>query len=52
VYPLDGGQMTRTYLASKPAWGRTLERVAMYGFLALMVSNLVLSLVRFGFIPI
>jgi Zn-dependent protease len=52
VYPLDGGQMTRTYLASKPAWGRTLERVATYGFLALMVSNLVLSLVRFGFIPI
>ncbi|HUS77444.1 MAG TPA: site-2 protease family protein [Patescibacteria group bacterium] len=52
VYPLDGGQMVRTYLASKPGWGRSLERVTMYGFVALMASNLILSLVRFGLIPI
>ena len=52
VYPLDGGQMVRTYLASKPGWGRSLEKVTMYGFMALMASNLLLSLVRFGLIPI
>ncbi len=52
VYPLDGGQMLRTYLASKPSWGNTLEKVTMYSFLALMASNLVLSLIKFGLIPI
>lgn len=52
VYPLDGGQMAREYLGSKPAWGRVVERAAAYGFVALMVSNLVLSLVRFGLVPL
>ena len=52
VYPLDGGQMARAYLATKADWGKALERVAMFGFLALMVSNLVLSLIKFGLIPL
>lgn len=52
IYPLDGGQMVREYLATKPEWGRVLERTTMYGFLALMVSNLLLSLVKFGLVPI
>lgn len=52
VYPLDGGQMLRTWLATREGWGPRVERVAMWGFLALMVSNLVLSLARFGLIPI
>ena len=52
VYPLDGGQMTRIYLSSKPDWGVKLERIAMFGFLGLMVSNLVLSLIQFGIVPL
>ena len=52
VYPLDGGQMLRTYLATKPGWGSSLERVMTFGFLGLMGSNLVLSLIRFGLIPL
>jgi len=52
VYPLDGGQMTRIYLSSKPDWGVKLEKVAMFGFLGLMVSNLVLSLIQFGIVPL
>jgi membrane-associated protease RseP (regulator of RpoE activity) len=52
VYPLDGGQMLRAWLGTREGWGRWAERAAMYGFLALMVSNLVLSLARFGLIPI
>ena len=52
VYPLDGGQMTRIYLSSKPDWGVKLERIATFGFLGLMVSNLVLSLIQFGIVPL
>jgi Zn-dependent protease len=52
VYPLDGGQMLRAWLTTREGLGPWAERAAMYGFLALMVSNLVLSLARFGLIPI
>lgn len=52
VYPLDGGQMTRIYLSSKTNWGIKLEKIAMYGFLGLMISNLVLSLYQFGIVPL
>ena len=52
IYPLDGGQMVREYLASKPGWGLPLERAAMFCFLALMISNLLLSLFRFGLVPV
>lgn len=52
IYPLDGGQMMKTFVASMRGKGVILQRVAMYGFLALVASNLVLSLIRFGLIPI
>jgi Zn-dependent protease len=52
VYPLDGGQMARVYLESQPNWGKVVERVTAYSFIALMVSNLILSLVKFGIIPL
>ena len=52
VYPLDGGQMLRTYIDSTQRGGRALQQVAMYGFIALMASNVVLSLIRFGLIPL
>ncbi|MFQ6052626.1 MAG: site-2 protease family protein [Candidatus Bathyarchaeia archaeon] len=52
VYPLDGGQMLNTYIASMRWRGRTLQRAAMYGFIALIASNVVLSLMRFGLIPL
>jgi len=52
VYPLDGGQMLRTYVGSMRRGGRVLQHVAMYGFLALMASNLILSLIKFGLIPL
>jgi membrane-associated protease RseP (regulator of RpoE activity) len=52
VYPLDGGQMARVYLESQPNWGKMVEKVAAYGFLALMASNLILSLVKFGIVPL
>jgi Zn-dependent protease len=52
IYPLDGGQMLKTWLATRDDVGVWAERVAMWGFLMLMVSNLVLSLAQFGLIPI
>lgn len=52
IYPLDGGRMFRTYLVSMNFKGKTLERVTMFGFIALVASNLVLSLLRFGFVPL
>ena len=52
IYPLDGGQMLRTYVSSMRRGGEALQRTAMYCFIALMVSNLVLSLIRFGLIPL
>jgi membrane-associated protease RseP (regulator of RpoE activity) len=52
IYPLDGGRMFRTYLASMNFKWKTLERVTMFGFIALVASNLVLSLLRFGFVPL
>ena len=52
LYPLDGGQMLRAWLAGREGWGRWAGRLATYGFLGLMLSNLVLSLARFGLIPI
>jgi Zn-dependent protease len=52
VYPLDGGQMVRNFLSTKPEWGRSLERVTMYGFLVLIGGNLLLSLIRFGLVPL
>jgi len=52
VYPLDGGQMLRAWLSTQEGWMVRGERLVRYGFLALMVSNLVLSLARFGLVPL
>ena len=51
IYPLDGGQMLRAYVGSMPR-GEALQRTAMYCFVALMASNVALSLIRFGLIPL
>jgi len=52
IYPLDGGHMLRAYMETKQGWGKAIEKAAMFGFLGLMASNLVLSLARFGLIPL
>jgi membrane-associated protease RseP (regulator of RpoE activity) len=51
IGPLDGGQMWRTYTENR-ADGKTLQQVATYGFISLILANLVLSFVKFGFIQI
>jgi membrane-associated protease RseP (regulator of RpoE activity) len=51
IGPLDGGQMWRTYTENK-ANGKTLQQVATYGFIILILMNLVLSFIKFGFIQI
>lgn len=52
VFPLDGGQMMGALVASMKWGGTVIQRVTSYGFLALVGSNLILSLVRFGLIPL
>jgi Zn-dependent protease len=52
VFPLDGGQMVRSFLETRPDWGKSLERVTTFGFLVLIGGNLLLSLIRFGLIPL
>lgn len=52
IFPLDGGQMFKAFVGSLPSGGLVLQRVTMYGFLALMAFNIGLSLVKFGIIPI
>ena len=52
VFPLDGGQMMRTLVASMKWGGTAIQRITSYGFLALVGSTLVLSLIRFGLIPL
>jgi len=52
IYPLDGGQMMKAFVSSMRGWGQLLQRAAMFGFLALLLSNIALSLSRFGLIPI
>ena len=52
LYPLDGGQMMRAYADSLRQGGKILQNIAMYGSLLLIVSNLVLSLLKFGLTPL
>jgi membrane-associated protease RseP (regulator of RpoE activity) len=52
VYPMDGGQMARAWLEIHEGWGRAMEKVTKYCFLALIVSNLIFSLIQFGLIPL
>jgi membrane-associated protease RseP (regulator of RpoE activity) len=51
IGPLDGGQMWRTY-TERLEGGPKLQRLATYGFVALILSNISLSLAKFGFVPI
>jgi len=52
LFPLDGGRMLKTYLDSMRRGGRIIQNVASYGVLFLLASNVVLSLVRFGLVPL
>lgn len=52
IYPLDGGQMFRVYSGSMQRGGKAIQQLAMYCFIALMAFNLILSLVRFGLVPL
>ena len=51
IGPLDGGQMWRTY-TDRLEGGAKLRSLATYGFIALILSNISLSLAKFGFVPI
>lgn len=51
IGPLDGGQMWRTYTENMET-GKTLQSVATYSFVALILFNIGLSLAKFGFVPI
>lgn len=51
IGPLDGGQMWRTY-TERLEGGAKLQSLATYGFIALILSNISLSLAKFGFVPI
>ena len=52
IFPLDGGQMLKAFTGAIHRGGASLQQVAMYSFLALMLSNVVLSLIRFGLVPL
>jgi membrane-associated protease RseP (regulator of RpoE activity) len=51
IGPLDGGQMWRTFTENMET-GKTLQSAASYGFVALILFNIGLSLAKFGFVPI
>jgi len=51
IGPLDGGQMWRTY-TERLEVGAKLQSLATYGFIVLILSNISLSLAKFGFVPI
>ncbi len=51
IGPLDGGQMWREYTETLGS-SQLLQTAATYGFIALLLGNIGLSLARFGFIPI
>ncbi len=50
IHPLDGGRMFKALISTWRRGGKILESVTMYSFIALIASNLILSLIRFGFI--
>ncbi len=52
IYPLDGGQMLRSFSEAMKDRGMLVSRVATYGFFSLLAGNVVLSLMRFGLIPL
>ena len=51
IGPLDGGQMWRTYTKNKPN-GKQLQQVTTYGFIMLILMNIILSFAKFGLVQI
>jgi membrane-associated protease RseP (regulator of RpoE activity) len=51
IGPLDGGQMWRTYTENKPN-GKKLQQTTTYGFIMLILMNIILSFLKFGFVQI
>jgi len=52
IHPLDGGRIFKAFISAWSGRGRMIERATMYSFIALVASNLILSLIRFGLIPL
>ena len=51
IGPFDGGQMWREY-TNKFSNGKLFQSIATYGFLALILGNIGLSLIQMGWTPI
>jgi membrane-associated protease RseP (regulator of RpoE activity) len=51
IGPLDGGQMWKAITELKPN-GKLLQTVATYGFLAIIIGNIIFSLSLFGLRPL
>jgi Zn-dependent protease len=51
IGPLDGGQMWRT-LTENMHGGKALQKFATYGFIAIILTNIGLSLSLFGLVPL
>lgn len=51
IGPLDGGQMWRTFTEDKPN-GKILQEATTYGFIMLILMNIILSFFKFGFVQI
>jgi membrane-associated protease RseP (regulator of RpoE activity) len=51
IGPLDGGQMWREFTNTMKN-GKTLQVIATYGYILIILGNITLSLAKFGFIPI
>jgi Zn-dependent protease len=51
IGPLDGGQMWRTY-TERMDNGKTLQMIGTYGYIGLILMNLILSFINFGFVQI
>ena len=51
IGPLDGGQMWRTYTEGREN-GKTLQLIGTYGYIGLIMMNLFLSFINFGFVQI
>jgi membrane-associated protease RseP (regulator of RpoE activity) len=51
IGPLDGGQMWRTF-TEKRQWGKQLQTLATYGFVTLILGNIIFSLRLFGLVSL
>lgn len=51
IGPLDGGQMWRTFTETREN-GKTLQQLGTYGYIGLILANILLSFVKFGFVQI